>query len=372
MNLASLKRHATSSTKSAANSAFTLVELLVVIAIIGILVALLLPAIQAAREAARRSQCTNNIRQIGIAFMNHETSKKRLPVGATQRYGNDKKTGVAYTGDPTMFGWISSMMPYLEEASLYAQVDWTIPLGERNDRPVGDPNKTAHHIKFESYVCPSAEPVGLVNDWYGARGNYAANAGIGTIWMNDTSPTQDCAFGSMNPSYGCVQRRYWPTAPRQNPEAEFSSLGRFGAFMVNKGRKMGEFEDGTSKTAAVSEVLTIPGSIEGDVHGDTRGVMHFGAGSMYMHDQIPNFANISDPNALKDQTRYCIPADNAPCSKINDWKGAWRHFARSSHNGGVNLMMVDTSVRFVADNVSLETWQAWSTPRGGEVIAEAL
>ena len=72
-----------------ARRAFTLVELLVVIAIIGILVALLLPAIQAAREAARRSQCINNIRQVGIAMMNFETSKKRLPNGATQRYGND-------------------------------------------------------------------------------------------------------------------------------------------------------------------------------------------------------------------------------------------------------------------------------------------
>ncbi len=350
--------------RAAAHLAFTLVELLVVIAIIGILVALLLPAIQAAREAARRSECTNNIRQIGIAMMNFEASKKKLPAGATQRYGSDPKTGAAYSGDPTMFSWISVMMPYLEEASLYANVDWTIPLGVRNDN--GD---TSHHIKFASYTCPSADPVDITNDWYGARGNYAGNAGIGTVWMNDTSPTQDCAYGSLNPSYGCAPHKYWPWAPKQNPEAPNSSLSRFGTFMVNKGRRMSEFEDGTSKTAAVSEVLTIPGTVGSSSNGDSRGVLHFGAASMYMHDAVPNFID----NVLIDKTRYCIGVDNAPCKPTDDtWKGEWRQFARSAHSGGVNLMMVDTSVRFVSDDVDLDTWKAYSTPRGGEVTPDSI
>jgi len=258
------------------------------------------------------------------------------------------------------------MMPYLEEASLYGKVDWTIPLGERN---AASPPDTSHHIKFASYTCPSADPVEIVNDWYGARGNYAGNAGIGTIWMNDTSPTQDCAYANLNSGYGCSPHKYWPTAPKQNPEAPNSSLSRFGTFMVNKGRRISEFEDGTSKTAAVSEVLTIPGTVGNSSNGDTRGVLHFGAGSMYMHDATPNYID----KIVIDQTRYCIGVDNAPCTATNDtWKGGWHHYARSAHPGGVNLMMVDTSVRFVSDDVDLDTWKAYSTPRGGEITLDSI
>jgi prepilin-type N-terminal cleavage/methylation domain-containing protein len=339
-----------------ARRAFTLVELLVVIAIIGILVALLLPAIQAAREAARRSQCINNIRQVGIAMMNFESSKKRFPNGATQRYGNDKKTGQPYSGDPTMFSWISMMMPYLEEAGLYGQVDWTLPLGERN---TSTPPDRSHHIKFQSYSCPSDEDAEIVNDWYGARGNYAGNVGIGTIWMNDTSPTQDCAYTGLNPGYNCNHGSYSGIPELgKNPDAPNSSLGRFGTFMMNKGRRMAEFTDGTSKTAAICEVRKVPGE-------DTRGVLHFGAGCLYMHDYPPNFIG------LPDRTRYCVQnVDYAPCQNTQDqWRGQWRHFARSAHTNGVNLMMVDTSVRFVSDSVDEWLWRALASPNGGETVS---
>jgi type II secretory pathway pseudopilin PulG len=327
---------------------------LVVIAIIGILVALLLPAIQAAREAARRSQCLNNIRQMGISVMNYESAKKRLPEGATQRFGNDttKNPPTPYTGDPTMFSWVSLLMPYLEEASLHDKVDWTIPLGVRNDQ-----KDTGHHILFDTYLCPSDERVGLVNTWYGARGNYAGNVGVGVIWMNDTSPTQDCAWASLNPGYNCKNGPHWSPAQR-NPKFPNSSLKRFGAWMVNKGRKMSEFTDGTSKTVSISEVRNIPGT-------DTRGVLHFGAGVLYMHDFPPN------STAIVERTRYCEPNKIAPCQDtVEEWRGDWRHFARSAHSGGVNSMMVDTSARFIADSISQETWIALGTPDWDEVISE--
>jgi prepilin-type N-terminal cleavage/methylation domain-containing protein len=335
-------------------TAFTLVELLVVIAIIGILVALLLPAIQAAREAARRSQCLNNMRQIGIAISNYESARKTYPVGAAQRYGNDPTTGQPYKDDPTMYSWVSLIMPYVEEAALYGQVDWKIPLGVRNDK--GD---KSHQIEFETFLCPSSQRVGIANSWYGARGNYAGNVGIGLIWMNDPSPFQDC---SLSNQYSCASpKANWPTAEK-NPERTDSWLKRFGTFMVNKGRKMGEFADGTSKTAAVSEIRTVEGQ-------DTRGVLHFGAGVLYMHDYPPNFTN-----GVSDRTRWCLNVKEAPCLDVQtgNYAGGWRHLARSNHTGGVNLMMVDTSTRFVADSIAEDLWKAIATPKGDEVQAEGI
>jgi hypothetical protein len=180
--------------------------------------------------------------------------------------------------------------------------------------------------------------------------------------MNDVSPTQDCAWGSRNPGYNCSHSPYSGIPELvPNPEAANSSLGRFGTFMMNKGRRMAEFVDGTSKTAAISEIRKVPGQ-------DTRGVLHFGAGCLYMHDYPPNFIE------LRDRSRYCgDTVDYAPCqATTQDWRGAWRHFARSAHPGGVNLMMVDTSVRFISDTVDEWAWRALATPTGGETISSEI
>jgi hypothetical protein len=240
---------------------------------------------------------------------------------------------------------------------LHDTVDWTIPLGERNAQT---PPDTAHHIQFETYICPSDERVGITNTWYGARCTYAGNVGIGIFWMNDTSPTQDCAYKDLNPGFGC-EKKYWWSPTQRNPRYEYSSLKRFGTFMMNKGRRMGEFPDGTSKTAAISELRNIPGQ-------DTRGVLHFGAGVLYMHDYPPNYTE-----KPYEQTRWCAdPAPPyAPCDPTNkEWRGQWRHYARSAHPGGVNLMMVDTNGRFVSDDIDPLLWIAIGSAEGEEVISD--
>jgi hypothetical protein len=257
-----------------------------------------------------------------------------------------------------MYSWVSSVMPFLEEASLYDTVDWLVPLGVRNAQV---PPDTSHHIPFETYFCPSDLRVGITNSWYGARGNYAGNVGIGVIYMNDTSPTQDCAFAHLNTGYSCKKGPHWPPTQR-NPKYPNSSLKAFGTFMVNKGRRMAEFPDGTSKTAAISEVRNIPGQ-------DTRGVLHFGAGVLYMHDYPPNYVD------LPDRTRWCPldAPDYAPCQPTDEeWKGRWRHFARSGHPNGVNLLMVDTNGRFVSDDVDPLLWNAIGTAEGEEVISDSF
>lgn len=348
--------------------AFTLVELLVVIAIIGILVALLLPAVQAAREAARRSSCSNNIRQVGLALMNYESAQGKLPEGARQRVG--------VTSNPTQFSWITRIMAYIEEAAAFDQVDWTIPLADRvaSSDPV---QSTAHHISLATFRCPSSEEVAVETgmSFYGARGNYVANAGIGWIFMDDPDPNQ-CK--NSNPFARLVFQGTdlygtglsTPANHATRCPNELSSMIRLGSFQINRGLSLARATDGTSKTAAVSELITVAGQ-------DTRGAMHFGAGAMYMHDQAPNTitATINGTSGdWEDRTRFCsdTPFEAAPCDENSgQWRGQWNHTARSLHTGGVNLVRLDASVAFINDDIDLAVWQALATPDGEEVVSES-
>lgn len=151
-----------------------------------------------------------------------------------------------------------------------------------------------------------------------------------------------------------------------------TALGSFVVSAVQhlEGRKFGEFTDGTSNTAAVSELRLVP-------EVDTRGAMHFGPASLYMHDWRPNVQNgaRNDLNGLRaeDFTRYCdrlgAALEISPCRPATDgWKGLWQHTARSYHTGGVNMAMADGSTRFVSDDIDWFVWRALGTADGGEVI----
>jgi prepilin-type N-terminal cleavage/methylation domain-containing protein len=311
---------------------FTLVELLVVIAIIGVLVALLLPAIQAAREAARRTQCANNLHQIGVALMNYETRAGEFPPG-------DVRINHATQNIPkTLHSWVTILMNFIEEGNVYKSTDWVNKTLEERDAD----RDTTHHIPLAAFSCPSDIPVGIVNSFYGARGNYAANAGTGWLWMDDIRWEQE-----LHP--------HTSLAVDLLPD---SSLDSYGAFFVNRGLKAGDATDGLSNTAAVCELRKMEGE-------DTRGALHFGATVMYMHDVTPN-------SFTEDRTRHCDRRAAeliAPCRLTQDsWAGGWAHYARSQHPGGVNLLMLDASVQFVADSVSLTRWLQLSTPFGEEVL----
>ena len=166
------------------SAAFTLVELLVVIAIIGILVALLLPAIQAAREAARRSQCINNLRQLSLGCLNHESSNKRLPAGFTTMA--PPQSDVHHT-------WASYILPYLEEANLFGTVDFSVPSwapwlanGGGDNRP---PNAPWLWTQINIQLCPSDQPrdihTGVARAF--AHGSYLSNEGWGSPWPQGES-----------------------------------------------------------------------------------------------------------------------------------------------------------------------------------------
>jgi prepilin-type N-terminal cleavage/methylation domain-containing protein len=308
---------------------FTLVELLVVIAIIGVLVALLLPAVQAAREAARRMQCNNNLKQIGLALHNHLSAKSKFPPGY-------KVTAVG-GGPGHESTWITHSLPYIEEGTLAQQIDWKLPFGHAHSTtpPLGGANKNITSASLSGFVCPSNEAFGrALGDCY-ARGNYAANNGTGpmTEKFSTELPLKAARHGG-------------------------------GAFYANSELRSGDFFDGMSKTVLIAELRVVPGE-------DWRGIMHYPECTVYHHNDTPN---ASAPDRLR--TGTCINTNQAPCI------GAYPNFtsrsmtmsARSNHAGGVHALLGDGSSHFVVDNISLAVWQALSTPKAiaGEVTVTSL
>ena len=296
---------------------FTLVELLVVIAIIGILVALLLPAVQQAREAARRTQCLNSVKQWGLAMHLYHDANRNLPVGARD---NPRQT------------WVMYIWPFIEESGLTSANDTSQPfyLPPGTIRRTMD-GLTGQHVSM--YYCPS-DAVGVDQtrgNYQRRRGNYVVN------WGNAT--------------YG--QRR------EPDDLAPFSHInGDRGNPRVTGLRKI---KDGTSKTLLMSEILKAWSPDDNDWRGD----IHNDDGEFRFHtlltpnttapDIIENgwFQNTGDPlmPAVAGSSRSQVTA------------------ARSRHSGGVNSVFCDGSVRYMNNDVDLIVWQAMGSMNGSEIEA---
>lgn len=313
------------STRPRGRRGFTLIELLVVIAIIGVLIGLLLPAVQKVREAANRAKCGNNVKQIGLALHGYHDAQGRFPGGYLwmQVWTN------AASDEST---WISHLLPYIEQDNLSRTWDDNLSghwFGEPSPDPLVDPVRSTF---LKIFLCPSDPgPATVVTTAfpYFARGNYGANNGIGPMKV--------------------------AMAPPFDPNATVVVPG---VFMQNSKVRIADIPDGTTNTVFVAELLKSPGD-------DFRGVMHYPEGPLYQHNRTPNS---STPDEFR--TSLCVSAPLAPCiGTYPDWSTRRVILtARSAHVGGVNVLLGDGSVRFVANSINLSTWQALSSPQGGEVV----
>lgn len=339
----SKRRELAVSAGTATQHGFTLVELLVVIAIIGILVALLLPAVQAAREAARRTQCVNNLRQLGLALHNFHDSHGRFPPGSLGRNPNLREIPYDWPdtppGDvPRRTPFCVFVFPFLEEAAKYGAYDFDISAIAQTTNP-----DSPVHSKLEVWTCPSDEPRratscdgGRAND---VKGNYGVNWG---------------AFDAMCQlaDDGCSADGTTAAQP---------ALIRAAPFHFSFGAKLADVVDGTSNTLAMMEMLQAPTDAP---PCDRRGRIWNDDASCY---QISTRAT---PNSSVPDVGECNPEwgpIGIPCEDVNFNVAARMHMvSRSHHPGGVHVVMCDASAHFVSDGIDLVVWQALSTMNQGE------
>jgi prepilin-type N-terminal cleavage/methylation domain-containing protein/prepilin-type processing-associated H-X9-DG protein len=367
---------------------FTLIELLVVIAIIAVLIALLLPAVQSAREAARRSQCVNNLKQIGLAMHNYISANDILPMVAV-----DEPMNGGGQNEPPWQNWSihARLLPFMEQSQTYNAINWNfgarwgggnITMSDANPPDINAaggawsmPQYTVLCQQISSFLCPSDPYPGTSGTFLlGGAGklvgacNYPANFGL----------NRRINFGSNN---------WVPNGPH------YVASNWDGAMKRNVG--LNQFTDGTSNTVIFSEWVKGPGS-----GAPTRD----GLGENYsMGVQSNAFSNDAAFAAACLAVRPSVLTASGPGAQEWGWKGEWWGYsatmiyshtippnrtacdyddqhqdgrttitsvpASSLHSGGVNTLFGDGSVKFIKTTVSIPVWYGLATPDRGEIVS---
>ena len=351
------------------SAAFTLVELLVVIAIIGVLVALLLPAIQAAREASRRSSCQNKIRQLALAVQNYESATKyyptavSVPPGQTTMVGND---GISF---------YIQILPYIESSTVAKLFNPKIQPRRQLKTVFNRPEPTMQCPSDESVLVPYArgfDPSGLAGDTaQDYKGNYGIN--WGNSRYDQDLPVWDFTTQANRPGV---------PGPFENPRK--IRVGDPNSPEVSKPIAIREITDGTSQTILMLEMLQAPTGGPPESAIDRRARLWIPASGTYQISTLLLPNSTACPSGGQDGSipvnsktgcgrdyASCLdrPDIGLPCTNnagANDFTLA----SRSHHPGGVHIALGDASVRFVSNDVNLATWRALATRSGDDIPGE--
>ena len=328
-------------------SAFTLVELLVVIAIIGILIGLLLPAVQQVREAARRTSCKNNIRQLSLAMHNYESALGQFPPGYSYISGTEY---AAQTGYPVAggfedanhlgHGWGAHILPYIEQNNLHDLVDFKLPGFD----PV---NLDAREFQISTFLCPT-------DSW--SPKNFVVRDDSSTP-VERYAAASYCA--SWGPASGVAET---PSDPSDDINLDATPDASEGPFFRNSRTRFADVLDGTSSTLAIGERTNGPIL---DFDGNPIGVPP--------HPNFENvwFAAIRDIDAPDDDHGHMVlfDAEYGPNQARGAGTGADRGVS-APHGGLAQFGFLDGSVHTISETIDITTYRALASIKGGEVVGD--
>ncbi len=340
---------------------FTLIELLVVIAIIAVLIALLLPAVQSAREAARRSQCVNNLKQIGLALHNYHSTHNIFPLGSSRNpydFANSYDT-------PSWSSWSAQalMLPFLEQKPLYDAINFSFNPARG---PADVVNTTVYLTVISSFLCPS-------------DGNAGSKSGNINSYFASTGPT----------TYNCC-----------NNDARNAP----GIFAYERAASIADITDGTSNTIAFSEGVTSEASPRLGIRGNTIGnIGSNNIANVLDVSSVPVTGGRSAEDRVRADMQLCSAAyatrvgggmgsrwgcgamgyalfNTVATPNMTRWSACrmdccnqaqHAHYiqAMSNHPGGVNVAAADGSVKYIKDSVNMRTWWGLGTKNNGEVLS---
>jgi prepilin-type N-terminal cleavage/methylation domain-containing protein/prepilin-type processing-associated H-X9-DG protein len=377
--------------KQCKRGGFTLIELLVVIAIIAVLIALLLPAVQSAREAARRIQCVNNLKQLGLAMHNYHTAISAFPMGSSiapqQDVPQQQSIWSAWSAQALMLGYLDQSPLYNACNFSWAVLDTSNFSGAANVAASSNYNQTVLYTNVAIFMCPSDPNVGQRQN----NNNYAASYG---------ATTSNCYNWTSNASVNWVSLE--------------TSGESTGIFTIGKSYGLQSITDGSSNTVAYAEALVGDSNgseFAGNITNPSRYRGNYITGTVTTAAGAEKILNVNaNPQLILTSLSQCVAAFQTSLTAIQDDRGfrwcmgctGWTMFntvqvpndtqypiggcrdggtpgqfpndgfsypASSAHPGGANVLFGDGSVKFIKSSISYPTWWALGTRNGGEVVS---